>query len=172
MNRWEKWCVWATSLAATISGGGLMWTKYFAESQDPWAVVNHPLQIWFLKLHILSSPLLVFALGLITTRHVWLNYRNRARGGRLTGLASVLLAAPMILTGYLVQLITNQGWLRAVAIAHIALGFAFALGLALHQAFARERRRLARGQGEGSERPGGKPAGRRETVGSVGALET
>jgi hypothetical protein len=39
----------------------------------------------------------------------------------------------MILTGYLIQAITHAGWLKAMAISHIALGLLFGVGLLAHQ---------------------------------------
>jgi hypothetical protein len=39
----------------------------------------------------------------------------------------------MILTGYLIQVMTSMGWIKALAIAHIVLGTVYALGLSAHQ---------------------------------------
>lgn len=133
MTRFEKWSVWSTSVAATVTGAGLFWTKYLVRSSDPWAVVNHPWQPWLLKTHILVVPLMVFAIGMIFTRHVWRHFRTRVRWGRRSGILTALATLPMVATGYLIQAVTHAGWLQALAIAHIVLGFAYAVGLALHQ---------------------------------------
>jgi hypothetical protein len=39
----------------------------------------------------------------------------------------------MILTGYLIQVITQESWLKAMAISHIGLGLLFGLALLAHQ---------------------------------------
>jgi hypothetical protein len=39
----------------------------------------------------------------------------------------------MILSGYLIQALTEEGWLKAMAIAHIGLGLIYGLGLLAHQ---------------------------------------
>lgn len=132
MTRFEKWSVWSTSAATFLTGAGFFWAKYLVEARDPWAVVNHPLQPWLLKAHILVSPLMVFAVGMIATRHVWQHYRSGVSHGRRSGILTALALGPMVLTGYLIQAVTHVGWLQAMAISHIVLGTVFALGLALH----------------------------------------
>lgn len=143
MSRFERWGVWITSAITAVTGVGLLWTKYFVEVSDPWAVVNSPLQPWLLRSHLVAAPFLVFAIGLITTRHIWRHFRAVARVGRRTGVTTGLVIFPMILSGYLIQVITGRGWLAAMVIAHIATGLLYAAGLALHQVAIRSRRQPA-----------------------------
>lgn len=133
MSRFEKWSVWITSALTGLTGMGYLWTKYFVEPSDPFAVVNHPLQPWLLKAHILVSPFLLLAFGMILTRHVWKHFQNRITWGRKSGILSALLFLPMVVTGYLIQSVTDQGWLEALAIAHIVAGCVFLVGLGAHQ---------------------------------------
>jgi hypothetical protein len=133
MNRFEKWTLW-TSLALTaITGVGLLWTKYFMHTDDPWAVINHPLQPWLLKAHIVAAPALIFALGLISSKHIWQHFKAPIPVGRKTGIVTVLMAGMMILTGYLVQIVTQVVSLKVLAISHIALGLVFLAGFVAHQ---------------------------------------
>ena len=135
MTRFEKWSVWVTSALTALSGIGYFWCKYLLKGDDPFAVVNSPLEPWFLKIHVLVSPLLVFAVGAITLKHVWRHFRTGIRGGRRSGILTALVAGPMIATGYLIQVITGEGWLQAIAITHIAASFVYVFGLILHQTF-------------------------------------
>jgi cobalamin biosynthesis protein CobD/CbiB len=96
-------------------------------------VINHPWQPLVLKLHILVAPLLTFAIGMVMLSHIWRHLKARMRSGRRSGLLTVLVLGPMIVTGYLIQAITDQGWLKAMAISHIALGLLFGVGLLAHQ---------------------------------------
>lgn len=137
MNGFERWSVWATAIATTVTGIGYFWVKYMLQTDDPFAVVNHPLQPWLLKAHILVAPLLVFAVGLIAVRHVWRHYRAGLPRGRRSGVVTALVVGPMVVTGYLIQAVTHESWLHVIAIAHIAFGLLFAVGLALHQVFVR-----------------------------------
>lgn len=143
MTRFEKWSVLSTSLATGVTGVGYLWVKYFVEPVEPWAVINHPLQPWLLKAHILVAPLLVFAVGMIAVRHVWQHIRRRIRLGRRSGLTVALSLLPMVASGYLIQAITAEGWLETMAIGHIATGLLYGVGLAVHTVVAGRRRSTA-----------------------------
>lgn len=142
MNRFEKSAIWSTSTLTVATGLGLFWAKYLTETDDPWAVINHPLQPWFLKAHILVVPLFIFAIGAVSLRHFWLHWANGVLHGRTSGALAALAVAPLILTGYLLQVITHEFLLSVIAITHIVLGIVFFGGILLHQVFVRRRRRV------------------------------
>jgi hypothetical protein len=132
MTRFERWTVWSTSILTAVTGVVYLWMKYFVVNDDLFAVVNHPLQPAVLKAHILVAPLLTFAIGLVAVRHIWRHIQARVQRGRRSGLATAFMVAPMILTGYVVQAVTGEGLLRAMALSHIGLGVIYALGLVAH----------------------------------------
>ena len=147
MTPFERWAVWGTSVATFLTGVVYLWLKYLVVNDDPFAVVNHPLQPAVLKAHILVAPLLVFSIGLVTLRHVWRHLRTRVGEGRRSGLLTMVVLGPMILTGYLIQAVTHEGWLKAMAISHIVLGIVYGLALLAHQFAAGGRKaRAARTQ--------------------------
>ena len=76
MNRFERILLIGSSLLTAFSGAVYGVMKYLVTSSDPYAVVNHPWQPFFLKFHILASPFLVFALGLIFRGHVLDRWRS------------------------------------------------------------------------------------------------
>jgi hypothetical protein len=133
VTRFERWAVWSTSVATFVTGVIYLWMKYLLVSDDPLAVVNHPWQPGVLKLHILVAPLLVFSIGLVTLRHVWRHLRSKTRDGRRSGLLTAVILAPMIASGYLIQTLTEESWLRSMAFAHIGLGVLYGAGLLAHQ---------------------------------------
>ncbi len=133
MNRFERWAVWSTSVATVLTGVVYLWMKYLMVSHDPFAVVNHPLQPLVLKLHILVAPLLTFSLGVVALRHIWHHLKAGVREGRRSGLWTAVVLGPMILTGYLIQAITHEGWLKAMAYSHIGFGLAYGVALLAHQ---------------------------------------
>ena len=132
MTTFERWAVWSTSAATLVTGAVYLWMKYLMISEDPLSVVNHPWQPYILKLHILVAPLLVFSIGVVALRHVWRHLKGKTRAGRGSGVITVVVLGPMIMSGYLIQAITQQGWLEAIAISHIATGLIFGGGLAAH----------------------------------------
>lgn len=171
MNAIEKWSVWVTTVLTAVTGAGYFWAKYLNEPAGEFAVVNHPLEPWFLKAHILVSPLLLCAVGMILVRHVWRHYRRNVVLGRKSGIVTALVLAPMVVTGYLIQTLTPEGWVRAMAISHIVFGFLYLAGIGVHQVVTH---RLLSGGGRkpgaaGGPREGGKvgsASGTRRKAGS------
>jgi hypothetical protein len=144
MSRAQTWYLHVTFALVTITGAGFAWMKYLLVTDDPFALANHPLQPHMLKLHILFAPLLVFGLGLIFSSHI----ASNARGGRgerrgRSGMTAIVAAVPMIASGYLLQVFTNESLLRATAISHwVTTGLFIAMYLG-HQFVAIRRMRSA-----------------------------
>lgn len=132
MSTLERWMVWGSSAATAITGLGFLWTKYFVAPAEPWAVINHPLEPWFLKTHIVVAPVFVFAVGLIVTRHIVPHIRQKVRRGSRSGLIMVWTLLPMAASGYLIQVVTSPGWVTALVVLHSGTGGLFVLGLAGH----------------------------------------
>lgn len=133
MTPFERWAVWSTSVATFVTGVIYLGMKYLLVSDDPLAIVNHPWQPAVLKLHILVAPLLIFSMGLVALRHVWRHFHSKMREGRRSGVLTVAALGPMVVSGYLLQTMTGEGWLRAMAIVHIGLGLLYGLALLAHQ---------------------------------------
>lgn len=161
MNPFQKRLLWSSSLLTGLTGIVYFWMKHFLEPADPWAVINHPLQPWVLKAHIIVAPVMIFAVGLIATEHIWRHFRSSMRLSRRSGLMTMWLLAPMILTGYLIQAVTHRGWLAVIVWTHIVTGVLYLAGLGIHQWVLWRRRRVR-------ARLGG---GRWEAVGRLGVEE-
>lgn len=160
MNSFEKWSVWITSALTVATGLGYFVLEYLVASPDGYAVVNHPWQPYFLKAHVLVSPLLLFALGTIAVHHVWDHWVSGVRVSRRSAVLTTLAVLPMVLTGYLIQVLTDQGWISAMAVAHIVFGCLYGAGLVVHTWIIRRRNGASvRRRGEGREGParGGGP---------------
>jgi hypothetical protein len=146
--------VWSTLLAG---GTGLIlaWMKYLARSSDPYSVVGHPWQPWFLSAHVLISPFLLFAFGLIARDHVLGRYRDkRAQKGRRTGIGAALVFLALAASGYGLQVLVGQGPRRVVGYFHLAAGIAYLLAYASHAL-------LAAGARNGGPRVAGRPQARK-----------
>ena len=159
MTPFEKWLLLLSAAGTALTGAVYAWMRYLLEPVEPWAVIHHPLEPWVLKAHILVAPLLVFAVGMIAVSHVWKHFRSGARSGRRTGVLGMGMFVPMVVSGYLVQALTQPSLLLATVVLHVATGTLFAVGLALH---FREflRRRSLRPEAEaaaGAERPAETP---------------
>lgn len=155
MTPFERWSVWLTTLGTLVTGLVYWWMKDLMTGTDPWSVVNHPLQPWVLKAHILIAPFLVFSVGLITSRHIWRHYRMGVGKGRKTGLLAALSFGVLVLSGYVLQVITAETLLRAVGWIHLGLGVVYSVGVAAHWPATRSR---ARRETELPRRGGRRPA--------------
>jgi hypothetical protein len=136
----EKWVLWISSLLTGVSGLVYAWMKYLMQGPDPYAVIHHPLQPAVLKIHILVAPVLVFSAGAIFFKHAIRHWRLGRREGRLSGIATTLVLAPMIVSGYAIQTLTSTSWLFALAMIHLAVGAVYLVVLVAHRVGAPGRR--------------------------------
>lgn len=145
MSRFEAWLTHVATLL--VGGTGLVyaWMRYALEPADPFAVVHHPWEPAVLHLHVLTAPLLVFAVGVIWRRHVWKHYRERVPARRRSGLTLLITAAPMIASGYLLQTAVDDAWRRAWLVVHLAASGLWVLGYLGHQLAARRNGRKTKG---------------------------
>ena len=139
MTVFERWAVWISSVLVTVTGLVYGWMKYLLPAPEGFSVVRHPLQPLFLKLHIITAPLLLLALGSVAVRHIWRHLVSGTRQGRLSGWSAALTTIPMIATGYFLQVFVAEGLIRSLAIAHIVTGIVYGGGLLLHQVMVRRR---------------------------------
>ena len=144
MTPFERWSVWLTTAGTLLTGLVYWWMKELMTPVDPFAVVNHPLQPWVLKAHILIAPFQVFSVGLITSRHIWRHFRMGVRKGRKSGLIAALTFVAMVVTGYALQVVTAELLLSVLAWAHLGLGVVYSLGVAVHWPATRQRSDEAR----------------------------
>jgi hypothetical protein len=121
-----------TNLA--VSGTGLIyaWMSYLVAPADQWAVVNHPWQPLVQHLHVLSAPLLVFAIGLIWSVHDIAKLRI-GRLWRASGLGLMALFLPMAASGYLLQVAVDPEWRRRWIVIHIVSSLLWVGALVVHQ---------------------------------------
>lgn len=108
MSRVQKLFLHLSNLAVCGTGLVYAWMRYLVEPGDEWAVVNHPWQPHFQHLHVLTAPLLVFALGLIWSTHVLGKLANGSEN-RVAGAGLTALFLPMVASGYLLQVAVDPG---------------------------------------------------------------
>ncbi|GLH70003.1 hypothetical protein GETHPA_15360 [Geothrix rubra] len=117
MSPLERWSLHAAAWLTAATGlldGGLRWFGQrmgeFGPEPSPWlGLAQH--------LHVLVAPLLVFTLGVMVRGHLWARLRTGANGRR-TGLGLAFLIAPMVLSGYAVQVATDPAWRTALSWTH------------------------------------------------------
>lgn len=117
MSLLEKWSL---HLAALLTGGtGLLdgWLRWFGTRMGEFGPEPHPWLGLAQHLHVLTAPLLLFALGMAVRGHLWARLRKGPEGRR-TGLGAAFLIAPMVLSGYGIQVVTSPLWRSGLAWTH------------------------------------------------------
>ncbi len=132
MKRWEAWWNHAALAAVALTGIAYGVVRYFMHSPDPDSALGHPWQPFLLKAHIVLAPFAVFGVGLLLRRHALARRRSGEINGRRTGNSMLWLFLPLVLTGYLVQVITAREAARVMGWGHAILGVFFVTGYALH----------------------------------------
>jgi hypothetical protein len=118
MSPLERWSLHLSALFTVASGLLYGWLRYYGQRLGEFGPEPHPLQGLLQHLHVLGAPLLVFTLGMVVRAHVLPRIRSRASSGRATGLLIALGLAPMILSGYGIQIVTEPATRVLLAWVH------------------------------------------------------
>lgn len=132
MSRWEAWSFNTLNALVALTGGVYFWMKYLLETDDPFALVNHPWQSAMLAGHVVLAPLLLMLFGVVLRSHVLKKLASNARPARRSGWTSFLLFAAMAVTGYLLQVVADPAWLRLLVAAHVGSSALFVAGYGVH----------------------------------------
>ena len=133
MTRFEANLLHVANLLVGGSGLVYAWMRYCVVPSEPFAVVNHPAQPTVLHLHVLTAPLLIFASGLIWQAHVWARVRSGYRERRKTGLTLAIGLAPMVLSGYALQVCGSETWRTVWIAVHLSSSALWTTAFLLHR---------------------------------------
>ena len=132
MTSLERWSLHLAALFTGLTGLLYGWLRYYGQRVGDFGVEPHPLQSLLQHLHVISAPLLVFILGMLVRGHVLPMWRSGRAAGRISGVVLALILTPMVLTGYGVQVVTNEHWRLTLAWIHGVSSLLFLAGYAVH----------------------------------------
>ena len=135
MSRGQVVFVHLANLAVCGTGLVYAWMRYLVKPTDEWAVVNHPWQPHAQHLHVLTAPVLIFALGLVWSAHVIGKLKNGS-GNRVVGIGLTTLFLPMVGSGYLLQVAVSAGWRETWMWIHVVSSLLWILVFVAHQVVA------------------------------------
>ncbi|HEY8711628.1 MAG TPA: hypothetical protein VIM68_02085 [Thermoanaerobaculia bacterium] len=107
-------CVVLTALTGIVFAA----MKYLMKPAGDFSVINHPLQPYMLSAHVVIAPFLVFGFGWLFGNHIWPKFRYGEARKRASGLWSMAAIVPMTLSGYLLQISTEDATRTAMAVGH------------------------------------------------------
>lgn len=131
MKRWEKYGFTGLVALVTLTGVLYFWMKYMIENDDPFALVNHPMQPWMLDAHVLAAPAFLVLFGIIFNSHIGAKLGRRIPNRR-SGLLALATVVVMTGSGYLLQVVTGERARQVTLVAHIVSGCVFALAYVVH----------------------------------------
>jgi Na+/proline symporter len=132
MTRAQVLWLHVTIACTALTGAVFALMKYAMSSDDPFANANHPLQPYLLDAHVVVAPLLVFVLGWVFGDHIWPKFVRRNPAQRKSGISSMMMIVPMTLSGYLMQVVTNEPLRKAMMIAHWVSSALFVVAYVAH----------------------------------------
>ncbi len=139
MTGFTRLLVNASSMTVGLSGAVYAFMKYLMAGDEPFSAFHHPLQPWMLDLHVISSPLLVFTVGMIAREHILAQLqKGPGRRGRGTGVMAVACLLPMIATGYLIQVFVDERALLICIIVHLVTSAVYLAAFIAHLAISRK----------------------------------
>jgi hypothetical protein len=131
MKPWQRRAFNALAAIVSVTGAVYFWMKYMLPSDDPLAVVNHPLQPLMLDLHVLSGPGLLLMFGIVFNAHVASKLARRIPLRR-SGLTALGTFATMAATGYLLQVVVSEQLRLIVLWLHLGSGAVFVASYGFH----------------------------------------
>jgi hypothetical protein len=132
MSRLQLFWLHLSVASTAITGIVFAVMKYLLESDDEFAVVNHPLQPHMLAAHVVIAPALLFVLGWTFSNHMLPKYRFGNGKNRKSGVGAMLLIVPMALSAYLLQIATNESLREAMAWTHGITSALFVVAYVVH----------------------------------------
>ncbi|TAH38223.1 MAG: hypothetical protein EYC70_06265 [Planctomycetota bacterium] len=154
MSRLEAWLHHLANVLVGGTGIAYAFFLYCVRSEDPYAVVHHPLQPLVQHWHVLLAPALVFSTGALWKRHALERWRSGAAPRRRSGLLLLFSFAPMAISGYAIQVAVDEAWRQAWVLAHGTASALWVAAYLVHQWARRLKAPLPAGSADPRPRAG------------------
>ena len=140
MKTFEKYWFLSSFAILFVSGLAFLYLRDFApRPEDAFSVISSPWQTWMLKLHVLIAPVFIFWTGWISITHTVTKLKRRAKRGKGTGLINIGLLFVAIMSGYVVQVITNELGLIITSNIHLYVSSICFLFVLVHQVVSKKK---------------------------------
>ena len=133
-----RWLLYAIGSGVWLSG--VLWWVFdrYLLQQTVYGIAQHPLQVWWLRLHAATATAAIWLLGYLSAMHVQRNWAARLR--RNSGLLFVSAVGLLAVSGYLLYYVEADRPLAVIADVHWAVGLCAPVAFLLHRGLRRARR--------------------------------
>ncbi len=132
MKKGQAWYLHSANFLVGVTGLIYAYFIYCGQPVDEYSNINSPYQPILQQLHILFAPLLVFGCGMIWMNHAWLMYKSPIATRRRTGTILLFSAWPMILSGVIIQIVTEPLALQIWKWVHLGTSVLWLMGYLVH----------------------------------------
>lgn len=107
--------------------------KYFFQVEGEWGIESHPLEKTFQHIHILTVPVLFFAVAAIFKTHIWKKIRTNFQKLRKTGILMLISFFLMVFSGYGIQVAMNEALRKYLIWLHLGISLLWSVLYIYHQ---------------------------------------
>lgn len=132
MTWWERWSFNTLHVVVAATGIVYFWMKYLLETDDPFAIINHPWEPTMLTAHVIVAPFFIAFFGMVFRSHTFRKLYSSNPANRRTGWTSLIGFSVMAFSGYLIQVATSALLLTVAIWVHIAASVVFLVGYTSH----------------------------------------
>lgn len=136
LTRWQILLLSISGSLLWLSGGLWLLLHYFGQIHGDFGPEPNPWQPWLLRLHgFVLIPTLLGVGGLLVV-HVPMGWRSKAQ--RSTGVALLIVIGVLILSGYMLYYVGDDGVRNWTSVTHWTIGLVMPLLFLWHYLLARK----------------------------------
>lgn len=137
LERWHRYCVYASSALLLLSGIAWLAARYLMRPVGQFGETIHPLEPWAMKAHGAGAMLMLFFLGSLMNGHI----RRALKSGRnlVSGMAMIATLLALTVTGFGLYYIAGEADRPVWSLTHWIVGLALGLLSVLHILLGRRR---------------------------------
>jgi hypothetical protein len=131
LNRVRRVIVYFAGSGLWLTGVAWLVLHYFCVRKTDFGPQPHPLEYWSRAAHGLFGFVSLWTFGMLWAAHIVGGWRSARR--RMTGLATATILGALILSGYLLYYVGDDGVLSWVSLIHWAIGLSLPVIFLAHR---------------------------------------
>lgn len=130
IERWHRRAIYASFAALVLSGALWLVARYWLRPVGEFGETIHPMEPWAMKAHGAAAMLMLFFLGSLMNAHI----RRALKAGRnmVTGLAMIAAMLALIVSGFGLYYLTDEGSRPGWSVLHWVVGLGGAVLFIAH----------------------------------------